>query len=166
MAHHGKFAVKRMAKSTLESYGKLSHAKDHGKKWSPASQKRMANNGIFTFPSVKASHGLPFANKEKKNGKSATLCQKFLFSGYWKNHSKPWLDCFFAKTCHWLPMTSFRWPLFLGLQGPWPRQPPKLFLLHWPPFNLPLLQPPCSFPADLLGHCRIFPSRGTGGNPT
>ena len=59
MAHHGKFAVKRTAKSTLANYSKLSHAKHRGKKRSPASHKRMANNGIFTFPSVKASHGLP-----------------------------------------------------------------------------------------------------------
>ena len=59
MAHHGKFAVKRTAKATLANYGKLSRAKHRGKKQSPASHKRMANNGIFTFPSVKASHGLP-----------------------------------------------------------------------------------------------------------
>ena len=59
MAHHGKFAVKRTAESTLANYGKLSRAKHRGKKRSPASHKRMANNGIFTFPSVKASHGLP-----------------------------------------------------------------------------------------------------------
>ena len=59
MAYNGKFAVKRMAKLTLANYGKLSHAKHHGRKWSPASHKRMANNGIFTFPGVKASHGLP-----------------------------------------------------------------------------------------------------------
>ena len=43
----------------MENYGKLSLAKHRGKKWSPASHKRMANNGIFTFPGVKASHGLP-----------------------------------------------------------------------------------------------------------
>ena len=48
MAYHGKFAVKRMVKSTLANYGKLSRAK-HG----------IANNGIFTFPGVKDSHGLP-----------------------------------------------------------------------------------------------------------
>ena len=59
MVHHGKFAIKRMAKSTLANYSKLSHAKHRHKKRSPASHKRMANNGIFTFPSVKASHGLP-----------------------------------------------------------------------------------------------------------
>ena len=58
MAHHGKFAIKRTAKSTLANYGKLSHAKHRSKKWSPRSHKRMANDGIFTFPSVKASHGL------------------------------------------------------------------------------------------------------------
>ena len=56
VAHHGKFAVKRTAKSTLANCGKLSRAKHHSKKWSPASHKRMANNGIFAFPSVKASH--------------------------------------------------------------------------------------------------------------
>ena len=58
MAYYGKFAVKRTAKSTLANYGKLSRAKHRGKKRSPASHKRMANNGIFTFPGVKASHGL------------------------------------------------------------------------------------------------------------
>ena len=31
MAHHDKFAIKRMAKSTLANYGKLSHAKHCGK---------------------------------------------------------------------------------------------------------------------------------------
>ena len=59
MAYHGKFAVKRTAKSALANYGKLSRAKHRGKKRSPASHKRMANNGIFTFHGVKASHGLP-----------------------------------------------------------------------------------------------------------
>ena len=59
MAHHGKFAVKRTAKATLANYSKLSRAKHRSKKRSPASHKRMANNGSFTFPSVKASHGLP-----------------------------------------------------------------------------------------------------------
>ena len=59
MAHHGKFAVKRTAKSTLANCGKLSRAKHRGKKRSPVSHKRMVNNGIFTFPGVKASHGLP-----------------------------------------------------------------------------------------------------------
>ena len=59
LAHHGKFAAERTAKSTLANYVKLSRAKHRGKKRSPASHKRMANNGIFTFPSVKASHGLP-----------------------------------------------------------------------------------------------------------
>ena len=81
VAYHGKFAIKRTAKSTLANYGKLSRAKHHGKKRSPASHKRMANNGIFTFPSVKASHGLPryFSLQiNKKNGKSAAFCQKML----------------------------------------------------------------------------------------
>ena len=59
MAHHGKFAVQRTAKATLANYCKLYRAKHRGKKRSPASHKRMANNGIFTFPSMKASHGLP-----------------------------------------------------------------------------------------------------------
>ena len=59
VAHHGKFAVKRTTKSTLANYGKLSRAKHRGKKRSAASHKRMANNCIFTFPSVKANHGLP-----------------------------------------------------------------------------------------------------------
>ena len=59
MAYHGKFAVKRTAKSTLANYGKLSRAKHRGKKRSPASQKRTANNCIFTFPIVKATHCLP-----------------------------------------------------------------------------------------------------------
>ena len=81
MAYHGKFAVKRTAKSTLANYGKLSRAKHRGKKRSPARHKRMANNGIFTFPGVKASHGLPrYFNLQidKKNGKSAAFCQKML----------------------------------------------------------------------------------------
>ena len=59
IAYHGKFAVKRTAKSTLANYGKLSRAKHRGKKRSPASHKRMPNNGIFTFHGVKASHSLP-----------------------------------------------------------------------------------------------------------
>ena len=59
MAHHGKFAIKRTAKATLANYGKVSRTKHRGKKRSPASHKRMANNGIFTFPGVKASHSLP-----------------------------------------------------------------------------------------------------------
>ena len=43
----------------MANYGKLSHANHRGKKRSPASHKRMANNGIFTFLGVKASHALP-----------------------------------------------------------------------------------------------------------
>ena len=81
MAYHGKFAVKRTAKSTLANYSKLSRAKHRGKKRSPASYKRMANNGIFTFHGVKASHGLPryFSLQiKKKPGKSAAFCQKML----------------------------------------------------------------------------------------
>ena len=90
MAHHGKFAVKRTAKSTLANYGKLSLAKHRGKKWSPASHKRMANNSIFTFPSVKASHGLPrFFSLQINKRKMANM---LLFVKNWKNHSKPRLD--------------------------------------------------------------------------
>ena len=58
MAHHGKFAVKRMAKSI----GKLWQTQLRKTPWqkrSPASHKRMSNDGIFSFPGVKASHGLP-----------------------------------------------------------------------------------------------------------
>ena len=125
MAHQSKFAVKRLAKSTLANYGKLSRAKHCGKKRSPASHKRMANNGIFTFPSVKASHGLPrlFSLQINKR-KMANLP---LFAKNWKNHSKPRLEpfrrkqqkcCFFAKKCHCLPMTIFRLSVF-----PWSSRP-------------------------------------------
>ena len=81
MAYHDKFAAKRTAKSTLANYSKLSRTKHCGKKRSPASHKRMANNGIFTFHGVKASHGLLryFSWQiNKKNGKSAAFCQKML----------------------------------------------------------------------------------------
>ena len=122
MAHHGKFSVKRTARSTLANYGKLSRAKHRGKKRSPASHKRMANNGIFTFPGVKASHGLPrfFSSLIKKNGTSATFCQKI---------GKTTINCGLTvlypfrrkrQKCCVLPMTIFRRPVFLGPQGPWP----------------------------------------------
>ena len=90
VAHHGKFAVKRTAKSTLANYGKLSRAKHHGKKRSPASHKRMVNNGIFTFPGVKASHGLlRFFSLLINKRKMANLP---LFAKNWKNRSKQRLD--------------------------------------------------------------------------
>ena len=74
MAHHSKFAAKGTAKSTLANYGKLSHAKHCGKKRSPASHKRMAKNSIFTFPSVKACHGLPrFSSLQINKSKMANL---------------------------------------------------------------------------------------------
>ena len=84
MAYHCKFAVKRTAKSTLANYGKLSRAKHRGKKRSPASYKRMANNGIFNFHGVKSSYGLPRYFRlqiNKKSSKSAAFCQKML--GFW-----------------------------------------------------------------------------------
>ena len=77
IVYHGKFAVKRTAKSTWANYGKLSRAKHRGKKRSPASHKRMANNGIFTFPGVKASHGLP-----RYPYKSAAFC-------HWQTNGTP-----------------------------------------------------------------------------
>ena len=92
MAYHGKFAVKRTAKSTLANYGKLSRAKHRGRKRSPASHKRMANNGIFTFHGVKASHGLPryfSLQVNKKNpGKSAAFAKRCYCFGHLKNRSK------------------------------------------------------------------------------
>ena len=75
MAYHGKFAVKRTAKSTLANCGKLSRAKHRGKKRSPASHKRMANNGIFTFHGVKASHGLPRYFSLQINKKKRQICR-------------------------------------------------------------------------------------------
>ena len=82
MAYHGKFAVKRTAESTLANYGKLSHAKHRGKKRSPANYKRMANNCIFTFHGVKASHSLPrhfsLQINKKNPGKPAAFCQQML----------------------------------------------------------------------------------------
>ena len=131
MAHHGKFAVKRTAKSTLGNYGKLSRAKHRGKKRSPASHKRMANNNLFTSSSVKASHGLPrffslLINKRKmanlpllpKIGKTAVNSGLTVLYPFRRKRRK---CCFLPKKkCHCLPMTTFRWPVFLGPQGPWP----------------------------------------------
>ena len=90
MAHLGKFAVKRTTKSTLANYGKLSRAKHRGKKRSPTNNKKMANNGIFTFPGVKASHGsLRFFSSLMNKRKMTHLP---LFAKNWKNRSKPRLD--------------------------------------------------------------------------
>ena len=156
------------SKSTLANYGKLSHAKQRGKKHSPASHKRMAKNSIFTFPSVKASHRLPRFPSLQINKRKMTnllLFAKKLVFWMLENCSKPRLNSplpfwkkavkmmFFAKKYHFLPVGCGHFFLVLG---PWPWQPAKHFLLDWPPFSLPLLQPPCSFLADLLAHYWIL----------
>ena len=129
MAHHSKFAVKRRAKATLANYGKVSRAKHRGKKRPPASHKRMANNGIFTFssesqPRFTAVFSL-LINKEKwqicqflpKNWKNAVNRGLTVLYPFRRKRQK---CCLFAKTFYRFPVAIFRWPVFLGPQGPWP----------------------------------------------